>query len=57
MIGFLNSDFHPTVQAPISVYLKKDIPAYFRYSSSARIAPVLVLAHLGYGVVDTEVDL
>lgn len=41
-------------QAPISVYLREDIPAAYHYSSSLRIAPVLVVADLGHGVVDSE---
>lgn len=41
-------------EAPMSVYLKEEIPAVFHYSASLRIAPVLVLADLGFGIVDTE---
>jgi len=44
-------------EAPISVYLKEDIPKPYHYSNSLRIAPVLVVADLGFGIVDSEAAL
>ena len=37
------------------MYLKDEIPARYHYADSLRVAPILVLAHLGYGVVPDKV--